>query len=80
MQRVVVSGKKSPWRDVKSRVPQGSVIGPLLFLRFINDMPDEIKFIIQLFADDARLFKTVEKEEDHQESVQRRATKMVPSR
>ena len=42
------------------------VIGPLLFLRFINDMPNEIKCIIQLFADDAKIFKTVKNEEDHQ--------------
>ena len=66
-QRVVVGGRKSPWRDVKSGVPQGSVIGPLLFLLFINDMPNEIKCNIQLFADDAKIFKTVKNEEDHQD-------------
>ena len=68
-QRVVVSGKKSSWRDVKSGVPQGSVIGPLLFLLFINDMPNEIKCNIQLFADDAKIFKTVKNEDDHQDLV-----------
>ena len=50
-----------------SGVPQGSVIGPLLFLLFINDIPNEIKCNIQLFADDAKIFKTVKNEEDHQD-------------
>ena len=50
-----------------SGVPQGSVIGALLFLLFINDIPNEIKCNIQLFADDAKIFKTVENEEDHQD-------------
>ena len=66
-QRVVVNGKKSTWLDVKSGVPQGSVIGPLLFLLFINDMPNEMNCNIQLFADDAKIFKTVDNEEDHQD-------------
>ena len=54
---------------MKSGVPQGSVIGPLLFLLFINDMPNEIKCNIQLFSDDAKIFKTVKNEEDHQDLV-----------
>ena len=67
-QMVVVNGKKSSWRDVKSGMPQGSVIGPrLLFLLFNNDMPDDIKCDIQLFTDDAKIFTTVENEEDHQD-------------
>ena len=66
-QRIVVNGKKSSWHDVISGVPQGSVIGPLLFLLFINDIPNKIKCNIQLFADDAKIFKTVKNEEDHQD-------------
>ena len=66
-QRVVVNGNKSSWRDVKSGVPQGSAIGPLLFLLFIHDMPNEIKYNIQLFADEANIFKTVKNEEDHRD-------------
>ena len=46
-------------------MPQGSVIGPLRFLIVINDMPNEIKCNSQLFADDAKIFKTVKNEEDH---------------
>ena len=52
---------------MKSGVPQGSVIGPLLFLLFINDMPNEMNCNIQLFADDAKIFKTVDNAEDHQD-------------
>ena len=66
-QRVVVNGKKSSRRDVIPGVPPGSVIGPLLFLLFINDIRNEIKCNIQLFADDAKIFKTVKNEEDHQD-------------
>ena len=50
-----------------SGVPQGSVIGPLLFLLFINDIPNEIKCNLQLFADDAKIFETVKNEEDYQD-------------
>ena len=66
-QRVVVNGKRSSWCYVISGVTQGSVIGPLLFLLFINDIPNEIKCNIQLFANDANIFKTVKNEEDHQD-------------
>ena len=62
-QRVVVNGKMSSRRDVTSGVPQGSVIAPLLFLLFINDIPNKIKCNIQLFADDAKIFKTVKTQE-----------------
>ena len=54
-------------RDIRRATAQGSVIGPLLFLLFINDIPNEIKCNIQLFADDAKIFKTVKNEEDHQD-------------
>ena len=54
---------------MKSGVPQGSVIGPLLFLLFMYNMPNQIKCNIQLFADDAKIFKTVKNEEDHQDLV-----------
>ncbi len=57
------------WKEVKSGVPHVSVIGPLLFLLFINDMPNEIKCNIQLFADDAKIFKTVRNEADPQDLV-----------
>ena len=59
-QCVSVDGKKSSWKDVLSGIPQGSVLGPILFVIFINDMPLEVKYnICKLFADDCKLFGIV---------------------
>ena len=51
-QKVLLNGASSKWEDIKSGVPQGSVLGPLLFLIFINDLPDVVKSTLYLFADD----------------------------
>ena len=45
-------------------IPQGSVLGPLLFLLYINDMPDDILSPIKIFADDTKVYKYVQTEED----------------
>merc|ERR1711888_245632 len=58
-QRVLVSNKKSSWMPVKSGIPQGSVLGPILFIIFINDLPDNIKSSLKIFADDTKLFRVV---------------------
>ena len=56
-QQVVIEGAKSSRLSVTSGVPQGSILGPLLFLLYINDMPDVVSFCsISLFADDAKCF------------------------
>ena len=56
-QRVVLDGVSSEFVPVTYGVPQGSILGPLLFLLFINDMPDCAKHsILSLFADDAKFF------------------------
>ena len=65
--RVQVNGSFSSWREVCSGVPQGSVLGPLLFLLFVNDLPDWIKTNIRLFADDAKIWKEISCLEDQQE-------------
>jgi len=58
-QRVVLNGSTADYEDVKSGVPQGSVLGPLLFLIYINDLEDNIKSQIRFFADDTMLFSIV---------------------
>ena len=54
-QRVVLNGVTSSWKPIKSGVPQGSVLGPLLFLIFINYLPDNLVCNPKLFADDVSL-------------------------
>ena len=58
-QRVVLNGQISSWRTVLADVPQGSIMGPLLFLIHINDLPNELKSNVKLFADDTSLFTVV---------------------
>ena len=60
----MVNGADSSWSLVTSGIPQGSVLGPLLFLLFINDMPDYIMSSIKIFADDTKAYKDVQTEED----------------
>ena len=58
-QRVVINGSCSPYQTIESGVPQGSVLGPLLFLIYINDLEKNIKSNIKFFADDTMLFSIV---------------------
>ena len=69
-QRVVVEGEESSSRPVISGVSQGSVLGPILFLIYINDLENEIGSNILKFADDTKMFRRVESQEDrHQLQV-----------
>ena len=61
---MLIGDNSSEWEDLTSSVPQGSVLGPLLFTIFINDLPDKIKHECRLYADDSKLIGVIEKEED----------------
>ena len=63
-QRVNVNGGMSSWEEVHSGIPQGSVLGPILFVIFINDLPDVVDCYVKIFADDTKVFTQVNDEED----------------
>ena len=63
-QRVVVNGVKSDWAPVLSGVPQGTVLGPLLFSLYINDISSDIESEIRLFADDCVCNREIKDEKD----------------
>ena len=59
-QCVILNGCCSGWREIQAGVPQGSILGPLLFLVYINDLPEYILSKIFLFADDTSLMTVAE--------------------
>ena len=58
-QRVILNGKTPSWTDVNAGVLQGSILGPLLFLIYINDLADGLSSNAKLFTDDTSLFSVV---------------------
>ena len=58
-QRVLLNGQTSIWSKIKAGFPQGSVLGPLLFLVYINDLPEGLTSNVKLFADDTSIFSVV---------------------
>ena len=58
-QRVILNWQVSSWTDVNAGVPQGSILGPLLFLIYINDLADGLSPNVKLFADDKSLFSVI---------------------
>ena len=63
-QRVAVEGEYSPSVTVDSGVPQGTVLGPLLFLIHINDLPETVSSQVRLFADDCLLYREIHSHQD----------------
>ncbi len=58
-QRVSLNGFHSDYAEIESGVPQGSVLGPLLFLVYINDLENNLKSNVKFFADDTMLYSIV---------------------
>ena len=63
-QKVILNGSSSKWINVTSGVPQGSVLGPLLFIHYVNDITDGVQSTLEMFADDSKLYKTIHNQHD----------------
>ena len=64
LQRVTLNDVYSEWFNVVSGVPQGSVLGPILFLIYVNDIPSVVDSHLLLFADDIKLYRRIQSEND----------------
>ena len=63
-QRVIMGGHSSEWMEVSSEVPEGSILGLLLFLLYVNDFPPSVSCSSELFADDSVLYRKIASEDD----------------
>merc|ERR1739842_264510 len=71
-QRVVIRGTASEPLHVTSGVPQGSDLGPILFLIYINDLPLEVTSPLSLFADDSKIFSRIVSEKNKKKGKKRK--------
>ena len=74
--RVIADGEISNWKYVLSGVPQGSILGPILFLVYINDLEDDISSKVLKFADDTKVYRKGTNDTDKQ-SLQYDPDKLV---
>ena len=65
--RAVLNGKCSRWATVSAGVPRGSVLGPLFFMVYINDIGDNVRCDIKLLADDTSIFSVVQNDRSSHE-------------
>ena len=65
IQQVLCDGETSDPKPVISGVPQGTVLGPLLFLLYVNDLPDNIQSTVRLFADDCLVYRNINNNDDN---------------
>ena len=63
-QKVILNGSSSKWINVTSGVPQGSVLGPLLFILYVNDITDGVQSTLEMFADDSKLYRAIHNQHD----------------
>ena len=60
----MVRSEYSEWFDIISSVPQGSVLGPILFLIYVNDIPETVNSNVKMVADDTKIFRTLKNKPD----------------
>ena len=65
--RTVVKDQKSEWREVNNGITQGSILAPIMFLGYVNDMTEVVGSYISLFADDAKLLRKIRNHKDCEE-------------
>ena len=59
LQRVMINGETSNWFPVISGIQQGNVLGPAVFVLYINDLPEAVNLMLQMFADDTKVFLAI---------------------